>query len=323
MEISAYIIATLIAWLSLGWCVHNRLSGLLRASGLVLMAVLTVSVHWHLWDSPAWTRTIIAIPMFLFLGKTWKLAARATSPTVALSSISDFTVWAVAIPEGHWVIDSDARSKERARSRTRILRSLLKGTALVSLLYLNQTADLTVLPGLLSTWMCFTLYLTFSGLWDMVAGTAGLVGISIGPMFNAPPIARNPRDFWGRRWNLWFTSTAHQLIFLPLGGRERPALAVSAVFVFSALLHEAIIALGLKAFDGRMIVFFIMHGIAAGLFTLFSRRWPKPWPRPVAVAAHFVWMVASASWFMGPMDDCISMSQWTLESAATFLFNVP
>jgi len=312
---SAHIAGGIVVWLWLGWQVHTRWHGWLRRFGVLTMIGVTVSIHWTIWMDPDWVRALVAIPMFLFLAKTWEIAAQNTSANAQISSFGQLAIWALCVPEGHVAHEAEERRTLGATGWTRIARGAIKVISLAGLLYLNQIADLTFIPGLEVTWMCFVVYITFSGLWDLIAGTAALMGISISPMFDAPPIARNPREFWGRRWNLWFTKSAHRLIFVPLGGRNRPLLAVSAVFVVSALLHEAIVMLGLKAFDGRMLVFFSIHGLATIGFTLLKQRWPTPWPRPIAVSLHFLWMVATTPLFMGPADDMMAISGWTLEMA--------
>jgi len=312
---SAHIAGGIAIWLLIGWQVHSQWRGWLRRFGVLAMLGVTVSIHSTIWMEPNWVRALIAIPMFLFLAKTWELASQKTSSASQISSFWQLAIWALCVPEGHWVQEAEERRDLRVIGRTRLARGAIKAISLVALLYANQVADLTVIPGLEVTWMCFVVYVTFSGLWDIIAGTAALIGISISPMFDAPPLARNPRDFWGRRWNLWFTQSAHRLLFVPLGGRDRPLLAVSAVFVVSALLHEVIVMLGLKTFDGRMLLFFSIHGLATIGFTLVRQRWPTPWPRPIAVSLHFLWMVATTPLFMGPADDITAISSWTLEMA--------
>ena len=319
LEITTHIAAALFAWIILGWHAHNTWTGHLRRAALVAMIIAPVSIFWTLWPYPNWIRALMAIIMFLFLGKTWELGVRKPSRTAKLDAPMDFLIWTICVPEGRWVASKDERKALRKMAAIRLARSTTKGAFLVGLLYLNQIVDMGAIFVLQMTWMGFITYLLFSGLWDAVAGLIALLGIEVSPMFNAPPLARNPRDFWGRRWNLWFTSSAHRLIFLPLGGQGRPLFAVCGVFFISAWLHEVIAILGLKTFDGRMLVFFTLHGIATIVFTMFDHRWRKPWPRPVAVGLHFIWMVATLQWFMGPADDMMNMSSWTLEATMNLL----
>ena len=319
MEIVVHIVLGIGVWLILGWHVLSTWTGWLRALGVLAMLVVSISIYWTIWSEPMWLRTLMAIPMFLFIGKTWEVAARRISPSFQLQSPSALALWALCIPEGRWPSEPEERQQQRALGRVRLTRGVFKAAAFAGFLYLNQEVRLDEVFGLKMTWMCFTLYVLFSGLWDLIAGSLSSLGIAVSPMFDAPPLARNPRDFWGRRWNLWFTQSAHRLIFVPLGGRSRPLLAVSGVFIVSALLHEVIIGLGLQTVDGRMLVFFGLHGVATVAFTLFDHRWPKPWPRPLAISLHFVWFLSTASWFMSPADDATGMSSWTLEAAIGWL----
>ena len=314
-----YIIVALLSWLSLGWVVHHRWTGTIRRVGVLVMALLPMSIFVLLWSHPPWIRACMAIIMFLFLGKTWEIGTGLLSPSARLNEPIDFLIWSLASPEGHRVDSTEERTAVRCAARTQIIRGIVKGAAFIGLLYLNQSVSLDQVPGLITVWMGFIVYIMFSGLVDIIAGIEGLLGIVVHPMFNAPPIARNPRDFWGRRWNLWFTKTAHRLIFNPLGGRRRPWIAVTAVFIVSAWLHEVISMLSLKVFDGRMLVFFAIHGMATLMFTVFDRYQPEPFPRPVAIVMHFAWMATTLPWFMGPADDMMGISEWTLESAIEFM----
>ena len=319
MEIVAHIVLALAIWLILAWHVLSAWSGLGRTLGVIAMLLAPASIHWTIWNEPAWLRTLLAICMFLFIGKTWEIAARKTSPAFPIHSPRELVLWALCMPEGRWPSDPDERRHYRKIGRVQVSRGGLKMVFFAGFLYLNQVADIDQFMGLKMMWMCFTVYVLFSGLFDLIAGLIASTGVAVSVMFNAPPIARNPRDFWGRRWNLWFTQAANRLIFQPLGGRNRPLLAASAVFIVSAVMHEVIIMLGIQAFDGRMLVFFGVHGLATIAFTVFDHRWPKPWPRPIAVSLHFLWFLATAAWFMGPADDATGMSTWTLEAAIVWL----
>ena len=96
--------------------------------------------------------------------------------------------------------------------------------------------------------------------------------------------------------------------------------AGSAVFFVSAMLHEVIASVGLKQLDGRMTVFFGIHGLATLVFTAWSHRWPNPLPRPLAIGLHFLWMMLTVHWFIDPMDGFIHVSKWNLENTLQFLF---
>ena len=102
-----------------------------------------------------------------------------------------------------------------------------------------------------------------------------------------PWLARGPADFWGRRWNLWFSDWFRFVIFQPL--RRRPALAVVAVFFVSGLMHELVLNVPLCIITGRapfgsMMIYFLLQAAAV----LVERRFLKR--RPV-LRIILVWLV--------------------------------
>jgi len=212
--------------------------------------------------------------------------------------------------------NSEQRRAVRAKAPAVALRILAKGAAAVALMVLNDAVFLHDNLWVSTVWMAFMTYFVLSMCIDGCAFGARVVGIDVPPVFDAPPLARNPRDFWGRRWNLWFTTASHRLIFKPMGGAKRPILAAGAVFLFSAVMHEYMVWVSLGAIDGRMFSFFILHGVVATAFTAFSRSGGgmKPLPRPVAVALHLVWFSLSAPLFFGPVNEIFSISRWSFAS---------
>jgi hypothetical protein len=99
--------------------------------------------------------------------------------------------------------------------------------------------------------------------------------------------ARSLADFWGRRWNVWMSDWFREIIFIPL--RARPLLAMGMVFLFSGIIHEAVVNLGFWLLTGRslfgsMMAYFGLQ--AAGI--LVERKWLGEFPR---VSRLFAWMV--------------------------------
>ena len=96
------------------------------------------------------------------------------------------------------------------------------------------------------------------------------------PLHQSPLAARSVADFWGHRWNLWFSDWFRRVIFLPL--RNRPVVALVLVFAVSGLMHEWVINLPLYCLTGRapfgsMMGYFLLQ--AAGVLVerhLFKRR---------------------------------------------------
>lgn len=307
-------------WTVLAWLVYRSDSAWFRPLGLAGMVAVAASLPMWLWDYSDWARGISTLPAFLMIAKTWELGLRRLSDGIEFEHVGHVAVWVYAVPEGHWPIDPDRRAQCRKRVGPRAVRFSLKFVAFLGLLALNEHVSFQDIRPVQLVWMGFTVYVFFSGVRDAVALGWGAIGVDMIPMFDAPPLARNPRDFWGRRWNLWFTKISQRLIFQPLGGRSRPILGSGAVFLASAFLHEVIASVGLKQLDGRMTVFFLVHMVGTMVFTQIDHRWPKRLPRWIAVPLHFAWLMCTAGWFLDPMNEFIFLSNWTVSSAVQFLF---
>lgn len=106
-------------------------------------------------------------------------------------------------------------------------------------------------------------------------------------LLHNPLGARGVADFWGHRWNLWFSDWFRHTIFHPL--RRRPVFALLLVFVVSGLMHEWVINVPLYFVTGRvlfgsMMLYFLLQ--AAGV--LLEHRFLKA-NSPMRIL--FVWLV--------------------------------
>ncbi|MEC8194689.1 MAG: MBOAT family protein [Myxococcota bacterium] len=308
-----------LVWSSIGWCVHRSKRALLRAVGVMAMVVVAIGMPVLLWTEPSWTRGLATLPMFLYLAKTAELATGRVYRGVALDTWQGFAGWAIMLPEAAWPRSVEERSRCRGQAGAAAMRFVAKAIAFVVLLGMNEWLPVDRVRPAQLAWMSVTLYVFMSGVCDAFATVGFSLGFDVAPMFNSPLIARNPRDFWGRRWNLWFTRTAHRLIFEPTGGRAHPVRAGMMVFFASGLLHEVIATVGNLRVDGQMTAFFMVHGGSTMAFTKLSQQWPAPLPRALAVALHFSWFMVTAPLFLDPMDGFIRLSEWDLSGAAGFI----
>jgi len=110
------------------------------------------------------------------------------------------------------------------------------------------------------------------------------------PIHCRPWQARSIADFWGRRWNLWFSDWFRYVLFERL--RRRPVLALVLIFALSGLMHEWVINVPLyyltsRAWFGSMIIYFLLQ--AAGL--LLERRFLRHHEKLKIV---FAWIVILA-----------------------------
>jgi alginate O-acetyltransferase complex protein AlgI len=82
----------------------------------------------------------------------------------------------------------------------------------------------------------------FSGYTDMALGVARTLGVSLSENFDAPYLARGPRDFW-RRWHITLSTWLRDYVYIPLGGNRhgpaRTALALAVTMLLGGLWHGA------------------------------------------------------------------------------------
>lgn len=95
-------------------------------------------------------------------------------------------------------------------------------------------------------------------------------GVPARPLMRKPFAATSLAEFWGRRWNTAFRDLAHRFLFRPLTPRLGPVGALWAGFLFSGLVHDAVISWPAGGGWGGPTLYFLIQ--AAGLV---AER-PKP-----------------------------------------------
>ena len=99
------------------------------------------------------------------------------------------------------------------------------------------------------------------GLFHLLSCLWRMRGVEARPLMNWPLAATSLSDFWGRRWNTAFRDLTHRFLFRPLMARLGPSGAVFAGFVFSGLVHEAVISWPAGGGWGGPTVFFLLQGV--------------------------------------------------------------
>jgi len=291
-----------------------------RTGWLPLVPALLTTAVLPLWlpaDMPE-LRGCVIPPVISLAAKAFELHRGRVHDPSAVASFPRFLTWFFLPADTRWPRSTeDVRLTRRAGWR-RLARLLGKLPAIIGMLTLAS-----LLPSLHDfapaslSWALVMTYLCISAIADLVSGLVMLAGLHVAESFDAPLLARSPRDFWGRRWNRFVSTFAFRNIFLPLDGRRRPALAMSAVFLASGLAHEYLVMASLGGpgeTTGFMMGFFALHGLATILEGSLDRwrSFRRLMPRPVAVAAHTLWFVATAPLFFLPFHQIFGYTTWRL-----------
>jgi Membrane bound O-acyl transferase family len=253
--------------------------------------------------------TVLAVPM---AGKGYELLRDRVPEPRLLERLDTFCFWLLVPPKAKLPADLAAAARTRADGRHRLVRAVhkLPGVAALTLVHLGWPG-LHDDPWVEAFWGLWLTWLAVSALVDVLTGLAMQTGIAVAETFDVPPLARSPRDFWGRRWNLVVHDMVFRHVFLPLGGLRRPLRSTLGVFVISGLLHElfVVMALGrLPRHVGFMLLFFGLHGLAV-MAQLAWDRGPgrrRRMARPLAVALHLGWMTLTAPIFFAPIGEVFS-----------------
>lgn len=117
----------------------------------------------------------------------------------------------------------------------------------------------------------WVIYCNFSGYTELVTGLALLLGFQLPANFNAPYLARNPKDFWAR-WHISLSGFIRDYIYIPLGGsrhgRLRTALHVLVAMLLSGLWHGAALT---------YLAWAALHAFGVIIASEWPRR-PTLWP---------------------------------------------
>lgn len=258
--------------------------------------------------SPQWVRLVLCAVAVVWAARVWE-RSRGREPDLR-STRWRFWLW--------WLVPADARpprdatqaTRHRRQGWTRLARIVPKAAVIASLVLLNQAvADITVYGLGFTVWSMLYLYALVSAVADGLTGLLMLTGLHLSESFESPMLARSSSEFWGQRWNRFVTRWAFANVFVPAGGRRRPAAATMLVFTISGLMHEYLVVAcghGFGNHTGWMLAFFVLHGLAV----LLVSRVPWELTRPIAVLFHTGFMALTAPLFFVPLDEAVGYSRW-------------
>lgn len=121
----------------------------------------------------------------------------------------------------------------------------------------------------------WTIYFNFSGYTDLVTGIALFLGFRLPVNFNAPYLATNLKEFWGR-WHMSLSGFIRDYIYIPLGGGRhgwgRTQVNVLVAMVISGLWHGAAVT---------FVIWGALHGLGVIALNLKQRMLPERGQRPL------------------------------------------
>jgi len=87
-------------------------------------------------------------------------------------------------------------------------------------------------------------------------------GIEARALMNRPLASTSLSEFWGRRWNTAFRDLTYRFLFRPCASWFGTSGGVFAGFLFSGLIHDAVISVPARGGYGGPTVFFAIQGAA-------------------------------------------------------------
>lgn len=122
------------------------------------------------------------------------------------------------------------------------------------------------------TWVGMTgvVFLLHFGLFHVLSCGWRAVGVDAKPLMNWPILAESVSAFWSKRWNLAFRDLTHRFVFRPLTARWNAYAGLVAVFLFSGIVHDAVISIPAGAGYGLPTLYFVIQ--CAALFIERTKR---------------------------------------------------
>ncbi len=301
--LAVLLLAVLVGWIHRVLLPSRRLSLTIPAIGLSLLLPFLIPVEW------VYARALTTVFSVVMAGKAYELLRDRVPDPRMLETLGTLCFWLMVPPKASLPSSADEATKTRAEGRARLGRVLLKAPAIAVLTLIHlHWPQLHANPWLEAFWALWITYFGVSAFVDLATGIAMQTGIPVAEGFDAPPLARSPRDFWGRRWNLMVHDMMFRHVFLPMGGLRKPLRSTFGVFFVSGVVHEHFVFATLghpSRYTGWMMAFFVVHGIAV-LVQLAWDRGPgrrKSMARPLAIALHLSWFTLTAPLFFAPIGE--------------------
>lgn len=98
------------------------------------------------------------------------------------------------------------------------------------------------------------------GIFNCIACFLNLLGFRVDSIMNNPLKASSIKEFWGGRWNLAFHDLVVPIVYKPIKSKWGKVWGIFAVFLFSGLVHEAVISASIWQGFGGPLIYFLLQG---------------------------------------------------------------
>ncbi|WP_197528542.1 MBOAT family protein [Aeoliella mucimassa] len=104
----------------------------------------------------------------------------------------------------------------------------------------------------------FTLHF---GLFHLLSCFWRFLGVQAEPLMQWPIASQTVAEFWGQRWNTAFRDLTYRFLFRPLSRHWGPARGFLIGFLFSGLVHDAVISLPAGGGYGYPTLYFLLQAL--------------------------------------------------------------
>lgn len=97
------------------------------------------------------------------------------------------------------------------------------------------------------------------GLFHLLNCVWRALGVDAKPLMHWPLLAESVSAFWSKRWNLAFRDLTHRFVFRPVTAHWNAHAGLVAVFVFSGIVHDAVISIPAGSGYGFPTLYFVIQ----------------------------------------------------------------
>lgn len=229
----------------------------IRSLFLWLPAVVVPGIGWwFLRDAEGWI-LMWGLSVAIFFGSKWlSWFARSLPEAPCWKRVAYWLAWPGLDARGFLTGKADTQGWSRW--------CVAGGVAVIGVGFILAAALGDEVPDLARVWsgmLGIILFLHF-GTMALIACFWNTVGVRARSLMNAPLLAVTLSEFWSERWNTAFRDLSSLVIFRPLARRLGAGRAAFAVFLFSGLVHDAVISIPARGGYGLPTLYFLIQWVA-------------------------------------------------------------